>query len=165
MLKKGWLQQPLLSLVLVISWLLLVDTFTSPGHWLFAVALALVIQRLIGHWWEPLPKIVSWKALLLFGWYVFIDICKGNLQVARMALASQEELQPAFLRFETTLNNDLAIFMLMSAISLSPGSVPTCFNQESGSIEVHVLHCTDEEAQVMEFRQRYEQLLQQVFAC
>jgi len=55
--------------------------------------------------------------------------------------------------------------MLMSAISLAPGSVSTRFDEETREVEVHALHCTDEAELVAEIRQRYEQLLQRVFAC
>lgn len=162
--KKGWLQQPLLSLVLLAGWLLLVDDFTSPGHWLLAAILALGIPRLIGHWWPPLPRVASWSALGLFIWRSLVDIFLGNLQVARMALGPQSGLEPAFVTFETKLDNDLAVFMLMSAISLAPGSVSTRFDEVSRQVEVHALHCTDQQALVADIRQRYEQLLQKVFA-
>lgn len=163
--RKKWLQQPLLSLVLLLCWLLLVDDFTSPGHWLFGALLGLVIPRLLVHWWPAMPGIASWRALLQFLWRGMVDIFMGNLQVARLALGPQQHLQPVFVRFETRLDNELAIFMLMSAISLAPGSVSTCFNPDDNSIEVHALHCTDEQQLVVDIRERYEQLLQKVFAC
>lgn len=159
-----WLQQPLLSLVLLASWLLLVDEFLSPGHWLFAAVLALVIPRVLGHWWPPLPRIANWPALLLFVWRGLVDIVMGNLQVARLALGPQRAIQPAFVRFTSELDNELAVFMLMSAISLAPGSVSTHFDPQDNSIEVHALHCTDEEQLVADIRQRYEHLLKKVFA-
>lgn len=162
--KKGWLQQPLLSLVLLAGWLLLVDDFASPGHWLLAVVLALGIPHLTGHWWPPLPRIASWSALALFLWRSLVDIFMGNLQVARMALGPQSGLKPIFVTFTTKLDNDLAVFMLMSAISLAPGSVSTRFDEVTRQIEVHALHCTDQQALVDDIRQRYEQLLQKVFA-
>ena len=161
--KKGWLQQPLLSLVLLVGWLLLVDDFSSPGHWLFAAILALAIPRLVGHWWPPLPQVSSWSALVLFIWRSLVDIFLGNLQVARMVLGPQGKLEPVFVTFETKLDNDLAVFMLMSAISLAPGSVSTRFDEVSRQVEVHALHCTDQQALVADIRQRYEQLLQKVF--
>lgn len=165
MQKKGWFQQPLLSLVLLAGWLLLVDDYTSPGQWAFAIVLALGIPRLLGHWWQPWPRIASWSALGVFVWRGLNDIIMGNLQVARLALGSQKHLQPAFASFETRLDNELAIFMMLSAISLAPGSVSTCFNEESRMVEVHALHCPDPDVLVEEIRQRYEQQLQKVFAC
>lgn len=162
--KQKWLPQPLLSLTLLLVWLLLVDDYTAPGHWVFGALLALVIPRLLGHWWPPLPRIASWPALLLFVWRSLVDILLGNLQVARLALGPQSHLQPVFVRFESELDNELALFMLMSAISLAPGSVAVAFNPQDSSIEVHALHCTDEAELVADIRQRYEQLLKKVFA-
>lgn len=164
MAKKGWLQHPLLSLVLLVGWLLLVDDFASPGHWVLAAVLALGIPRLVGHWWEPLPRIASWSALALFISRSFVDICLGNLQVARLALGSQAKLDSVFVTFTTELDNELAVFMLMSAISLAPGSVSTRYDEATRQVEVHALHCTDKQALVDDIRQRYEQLLDKVFA-
>lgn len=161
---RGWLQQPLLSLVLLLGWLLLVDEFASPGHWVFGALLALAIPRLVGHWWPPLPRIASWPALLLFVWRSLVDIVMGNLQVMRLALGPQRSIQPVFVTFHSELDNELAIFMLMGAISLAPGSVSTHFNPADNSIEVHALHCTDEAQLVADIRERYEQLLKKVFA-
>ena len=162
--KHKWLPQPLLSLALLLVWLLLVDDYSAPGHWVFGALLAWLIPRLLGHWWPPLPRIASWPALLLFVWRSLVDIILGNLQVARLALGPQSHLQPVLVRFESELDNELALFMLMSAVSLAPGSVAVTFNPQDNSIEVHALHCTDEAELVADIRQRYEQLLKKVFA-
>lgn len=164
MKQRKWFAQPLLSLMLLLVWLLLVDDFTAPGHWLFGALLALVIPRLLGHWWPPLPRIASWPALLLFIWRSLVDIILGNLQVARLALGPQRQLQPVFVIFHSELDSELAVFMLMGAISLAPGSVSTHFNPADNSVEVHALHCTDEAQLVADIRERYEQLLKKVFA-
>lgn len=159
----NWFKQPMLSALLLLAWLLLVDSFTSPGQWLFGVILALAIPRLMQNWWLPAPRIRSWSALLLFLWRALTDIVLGNIEVARLALGPQGHLEPKFIEFHTELNNDLAIFMLMSAISLAPGSVSTCFDRETKRIQVHALHCTDVDALLATIRQRYEVVLQQVF--
>ncbi len=163
--RKGWLQQPLLSLLLLAGWLLLVDEYSSPGHWVFALVLALGIPRLLGHWWPPFPRVVSWSALIVFVCRGLTDIVLGNLQVARLALGPQAHLEPVFVTFETRLDNELAVYMMLSAISLAPGSVSTRFDENSRQVEVHALHCTDREALVEEIRERYERQLQKVFAC
>lgn len=160
---RSWLPQPLLSLVLLAVWLLLVDDYSSPGHWVFGAVLALAIPRFIGHWWQPLPRIASWPALVVFLWRVLVDIIVGNLQVARLALSPQTDIQPVFVSFTSELESELALYMMMSAISLAPGSVATRFDPANNSVEVHALHCTDEDELVADIRQRYEQLLKKVF--
>lgn len=159
----NWFKQPMLSALLLLAWLLLVDSFTSPGQWVFGAILALAIPRLMQNWWLPGPKIRSWSALVVFLWRALTDIVLGNIEVARLALGPQAKLEPKFVEFHTVLNNELAIFMLMSAISLAPGSVSTCYNRETKRVEVHALHCTDVDALRAGIRQRYEVLLQQVF--
>lgn len=159
----NWFKQPMLSALLLLAWLLLVDSFTAPGHWLFGAILAVLIPRLTQNWWLSAPKIRSWSALVLFFWRALTDIVLGNIDVARLALGPQARLEPKFAEFYTELDNDLAIFMLISAISLAPGSVSTCYNRETKRIEVHALHCTDVDALLDTIQQRYERLLQQVF--
>ncbi len=161
---KKWFAQPMLSVLLLFSWLLLVDDFTSPGHWFFAALLALAIPRFLYGWWPPTPKIKSWPALIVFLWRALVDIVLGNIQVAKMALGPQQRLQPGFVEYHTSLDNDLALFMLMSAISLAPGSVSTCYNRQKRRVEVHLLHCEDEQAELDNIRQRYEEVLLRVFA-
>lgn len=159
-----WLGQPFLSALLLVSWLLLVDSFSSPGHWLFGALLAVLIPRLLHGWWPPSPRIKSWPALLVFFQRALVDIVLGNIEVAKRALGSQDRLRPEFIEFHTSLKDDLAVFMLMCAISLAPGSVSTCFNRESRRLEVHLLHCDDAQRELENIKQRYEQLIQQVFA-
>lgn len=157
-----WLHQPLLSLLLLVSWQLLVQTYTSVGHWLLGAILALVIPRLLYGWWKPV-KIKSWKALSIFFMRVFVDIIEGNLLVAKWVLGKPSKLKPCFVEFETQLKNDLAIFMLKGAIAIAPGSVPTNYVRSSSKLRVHVLHTEDPQAFVNNIKQRYEELLLEVF--
>lgn len=101
----------------------------------------------------------------MFFWRGLTDIIMGNLQVARLALGSQAQLEPVFVSFKTELDSELAVFMMLSAISLAPGSVSTRFDEDTRQVEVHALHCTDQDALVEEIRVRYERQLQKVFAC
>lgn len=160
-----WFKQPVLSVVLLLSWLLLAEGFTSVGQWILGSVLALVIPRLIQSWWLPAPRIQSWSALAIFFWRVLIDIIQGNIEVTRMALGRQERLEPKFLDVETALESDMAIFMMMSAISLAPGTALTGYDESTRTIKIHALHCSDAEALKASFHERYEVILQRIFAC
>lgn len=63
------------------------------------------------------------------------------------------------------LDNDVAIYLLASAISLAPGTVAASVNRQASLLTVHALHCDDEQALIAEIKQRYELPLREVFAC
>ena len=162
---RKWLAHPVGSFVLLIVWMLLVDDFTSVGHWLLGSCLAVLISRLTVSWWPRLPRIRSWKHLFIFSKHMLLDIVIANFQVARLALGSMNNLRPMWVEVPYELDNDLAIYLLASAISLAPGTVAASVNRQESLLVVHALHCEDEQALIAEITQRYEQPLREVFEC
>ena len=63
------------------------------------------------------------------------------------------------------LEHDIAVYLLASAISLAPGTVAASVNRQTSIMLVHALHCDDQQALIAEIKQRYEQPLNEVFAC
>lgn len=165
MSRTKWLAHPLGSLGLLIVWLLLVDDFTSVGHWLLGGFLAVLIPRFTVNWWPRLPHIRSWKHVFIFSQHMLVDIIIANFQVARLAVGRVDTLQPVWVQVPYELDNDLAIYLLASAISLAPGTVAASVNRQESLLTVHALHCEDEHALIAEIKQRYEQPLREVFAC
>ena len=162
---RKWFTHPFGSLGLLIVWMLLVDDFTSTGHWILGSCLALLIPRLTSTWWPRLPRIRSWKHLFIFSQHMLFDITVANFHVARLALGNVSKLQPRWVQVPCELEDDIAIFLLASAISLAPGTVAASVDRERSLLTVHALHCEDEQALIAEIKQRYEQPLKEVFAC
>lgn len=160
-----WFAHPLGSLGLLLVWLLLMDDFTSVGHWLLGGFLGLLIPRLTSTWWPRLPRVCSWQQLFIFSQHMLVDIVVANFQVARLALGRVDNLQPCWVQVPYDLDNDLAVYLLASAISLAPGTVATSVNRQQRILTVHALHTKDEQALIAEIKQRYEQPLKGVFAC
>ncbi|HHX34302.1 MAG TPA: Na+/H+ antiporter subunit E, partial [Gammaproteobacteria bacterium] len=150
---------------LLLVWLLLVDDFTSVGHWLLGGFLGLLIPRLTVTWWPRLPRICSWKHVFIFTQHMLTDIVIANFQVARLALGRVQNLQPRWVEIPYDLDDDLAIYLLASAISLAPGTVATSVNRRDSIMTVHALHSEDDQALIAEIKQRYEHPLREVFAC
>lgn len=163
MRRSKWLTHPLGSLGLLLVWLLLVDDFSSVGHWLLGGFLGLLIPRLTASWWPRLPRVRSWKYAFVFSQHMLIDIIVANFQVARLALGSMEKLQPVWVQVPYELDSDLAIYLLASAISLAPGTVAASVNRQTSTLTVHALHCDDAQALIAEIKQRYEYPLREVF--
>ena len=165
MSRAKWLVHPLGSLGLLMVWMLLVDDFTSIGHWLLGSCLAILIPRLTSTWWPRMPRIASWKHLFIFTQHMLTDIVMANFQVARLTLGKVNYLQPCLVQVPCELDDDIAVFLLASAISLAPGTVAASFDRERGLLLVHALHCENEQALIAEIKQRYEQPLKEVFVC
>lgn len=165
MKRSKWFSHPIGSLALLFVWLLLVDDFTSLGHWLLGGCLGLLIPRLTVTWWPRLPRIKSWKHALIFTRHMVTDIVIANFQVARLALGPMHQLQPCRVAVPHNLEHELAIYLLASAISLAPGTVSVDIDRDAGVLIIHALHTVDEHGLIAEIKQRYEQPLQEAFAC
>ncbi len=165
MSRARWFAHPLGSFSLLIVWMLLVDDFSSVGHWLLGSFLAILIPRLTSTWWPSLPRIGSWKYMCVFIWHMLTDIIVANFQVARLAFKKTDDLRPLWVQVPCELDEDIAIFLLASAISLAPGTVAVSVDRERSKLTVHALHCEDEQALIAEIKQRYEQPLKEAFTC
>ena len=158
------LPHPVLSVPLLLVWLLLVDSF-AIGHWLLGaflgVCIPLLTNRLLvgrSQEWHPLLLL---KLLVLVMW----DILVANIQVARLTLGPIERLRPAFVEVPIELENDLAISVLVSIVSLTPGSVSSDLSDDRKTLLVHGLDVPDKAALIAEIKQRYEAPLKEIFPC
>ena len=107
------LPHPAQSLLLLCTWLLLVDSIAF-GHWLLGGFLAIVIPLLLGPLLVEHPR--AWKPLRLLRYLLMVigDILVANFQVARLTLGRVGELRPAFVEVPIELDNELAISILVS---------------------------------------------------
>lgn len=63
------------------------------------------------------------------------------------------------------LEDELALTMLASIISLTPGTVSADLSDDRKILLVHSLDVADTDALVVEIKQRYEAPLLEVFTC
>ena len=159
-----WLPHPLLSLSLLVVWLLLVNDL-SLGHWLFGALLGWRIPLVTQVFWINPPRLQRPLKLCLFLLRVLGDIVVANLQVAVMILGPSGKLRPAFVEIPVRLEDELALTMLASVISLTPGTVSADLSDDRKTLLVHSLDVADEAALVHEIKTRYEAPLLEVFPC
>ncbi|MNF24598.1 Na(+)/H(+) antiporter subunit E [compost metagenome] len=164
-MKAGrWLPHPLLSLTLLLVWLLLVNDM-SLGHWLLGALLGWLIPLLTQVFWINPPRIRKPLKLCLFLLRILGDIVIANLQVAKLILGPSARLRPAFVEIPMLLEDELALTMLASIISLTPGTVSADLSDDRKILLVHSLDVDDEAALVEQIKHRYEAPLLEVFAC
>lgn len=154
---------PGLSVLLMIVWLLLLNSITLGG-----VLLALVIGVLL-----PLFTAPYWrdKPLLRFGWplaeylgVVLWDIVIANFQVAWLILFRRNrDLRAAWLVIPLDVRQPEAITALAGTISLTPGTVSADISADGRSLLVHALDAPDPEADVARIKSRYETRLKRIF--
>jgi multicomponent K+:H+ antiporter subunit E len=159
-----WLPQPLLSLSLLVVWLLLVNDL-GFGHWLLGGLLGWLIPLVSQVFWINPPRLQKPLKLCLFLLRVLGDIVVANLQVAKLILGPTAKLRPAFVEIPVRLEDELALTMLASVISLTPGTVSADLSDDRRTLLVHSLDVADEAALVREIKSRYEAPLLEVFPC
>lgn len=158
------LPHPLLSAILLLSWLLMVNDF-SLGHWLLGALLGLVIPLLCRHLLPIMPRIRRPGLLLRFILMVLYDIVVANLQVAKLVLGPRSRLQPGFVEIPLELTDDLAITILASVITLTPGTCSADLSADRRILLVHGMDVPDPQSLAADIKARYEAPLKEVFEC
>ncbi|MDQ0143173.1 Na+/H+ antiporter subunit E [Cupriavidus necator] len=159
------LPHPWLSLILMLMWLMLVQS-VAPGHWLLGAALGWAIGRLADRWLVlGAFRLARPDLILRLSGQVLIDIVKANLEVAVMVLGRTARLRPAFIVVPLDVEHELATTALISIVSLSPGTLCAELSDDRRALLVHVLDLEEEAALVALIKSRYETPLKEIFQC
>lgn len=163
-MKARWLPQPMMSGVLWGVWLLLVGEI-SVGHLVLGALLAWGIPLLTRPFRvleAPVKRpAVVWRLLCC----VLVDIVRANWAVLQRVLGPIAALQPAFVEVPLQLRNDVALTLLTSIITLTPGTVSVALSADKRVLLVHGLDVPDDAALIDEIQQRYEAPLREIFEC
>jgi len=164
MKRNSWLPYPLLSLSLLLIWLLLVNQ-VSVGHLLLGAFLGWAIALLTRMFWIDARPVAHPVKLLRFLLLVLLDIVRANIEVAQRILGPQASLRPGFVVVPLDLRDELALIMLASIISLTPGTVSADLSDDRRRLLLHCLDVADPAALVAEVKARYEAPLLEIFPC
>ena len=161
---KRLFPHPILSVLLVVTWLLLVNDFRW-GSLVFGMILGLVIPLFIKPYW---PYRSTLKSLPKYGAYillVFWDIIVANVQVAKIVLFKpNSQLKPAWIVIPLEVRSPEAITVLAGTITLTPGTVSCDISECGHALLVHCLHAPDPQSVVVDIKTRYESRLKEIFA-
>lgn len=161
---ERYLPAPGLSLVLFLTWLLMVSSI-APGQLLLGLVLALVIPFSIRRLWIPLPPVKHPIKLCLFILRVLSDIVKANFQVSLLIWSPKRAPHPGFVVYPLQVQNRVVITLLANTITMTPGTVSTNIRHDRSSLLIHALDMSDEQALVKDIRERYEKPLKEIFEC
>ena len=154
---------PLLSLVLILVWLGLVNTFTL-GNLFLGTAVGLVIPMLTAAYWPDRPVIArplkAAEYILIVQW----DIIVANVQVSLIVLFKRDtEIHSRWIPVPLELTSAEAITVLAGTITMTPGTVSTTLSADGRVILVHCLHSDDPDSVRDEIKTRYERRLLEIF--
>ncbi|HSB96244.1 MAG TPA: Na+/H+ antiporter subunit E [Spongiibacteraceae bacterium] len=162
--RKKILPYPLLSGVLLAMWLLLSNSLTL-AQGLLGALFAGLLPLLLGEFLAPLPSIKKPLLLLRFLLRVLGDIAVANVQVAVLVIKPNRLLRPAFIELPLAMHDEFVIAVLMSVITLTPGTLAVGLSDDGKHLTIHALHTEDPALLIVQLKQRYEQPLLEIFAC
>lgn len=150
------LPHPVLSLTLLLIWLVL-NASVQPGQILLGAVLGIGLPLLSSAYWPERPPFqrlpLLWRLFLHVNW----DILVACAVVARLTFARRTaSLQPRFAAIPVDCRDRYAQVLLVSIITITPGSLVADFDHEHGLILVHWLHEPDLERAIARIKSRYE---------
>ncbi len=155
--------QPFMSLMLFGIWQLLSDGISGASI-IIGIALAWLLPQLTRGFRSERPGIVKAWLMPVYLLRVVIDIVIASASVARLVLGSRTP-RSAFINYSITLENPLAITILASTVSLTPGTVSADISDDKRTLLLHILDTDDPQQVVADIRQRYEAPLLEMFRC
>lgn len=161
---KRLLPSPLLSLVLLLTWLLL-NQSVEPAQLLLGALLA-VIAPLLSRPLQPhgYARIRRPLALLRLLSQASVEVLRSCFNVTRIILfARSEGLNSQFVRIPLDMKSPHGLAMLAAIINLTPGTVWVEILPESNELALHVFDLHDAQWWVDTVKRQYEQPLIEIF--
>ncbi len=156
------LPHPLLTPALTGIWLLLNNSI-EPGHILLGFLLGWIIPLLTMRFWPERVVIRKPLTLLHFSVIFLYDIVVSNFTVARLILGNPDKLTPVFVKLPLDLTSDLAISLLASSVTLTPGTLSARLSADRSTLLIHALNEADPATLIATIKQRYEKPLKEIF--
>jgi len=157
------LPHPLISLVLVLVWLLLVNTVTLNAL-VFGAILGILIPLFTRPYWPEVPRLRSPRMIVEYGLVVLWDIVVANIEVARIILfMPKDKMRPGWITVPLDVRSPEAITVLAGTVTMTPGTVSSDLSACGRALLVHCLHAPDPDAVRDQIKSRYERRLMEIF--
>lgn len=154
---------PLLTLLLTVTWLLLVNGW-SLNSLLFGLGLGILIPFLTQAYWPNRPRLSRPLKVIEYVLVVLADIVQANIIVARIVLFKPNgERRPNWITIPLDLKTPEAITALAGTITMTPGTLSADVSDEGHTLLVHCLDAPNPEAVRDEIKERYERRLREIF--
>lgn len=161
---RRWLPHPVLTVLLMLFWLLLNNSF-SVAHILLGFLLGWGVVRLTQSFWpEPVRIFKPWVLLKFVGVFLW-DMVVANFAVARLIVLGPARLRPAFVMVPLDIRDAFALSLLANALCLTPGTVFARLSADRRQLLMHVLDMESPEALIASVKTRFEAPLMEIFEC
>ncbi|MGR3759757.1 Na+/H+ antiporter subunit E [Roseobacteraceae bacterium NS-SX3] len=162
-LLRRLLPHPILTLLLTLTWLLLVNGW-SLNSLVFGFLLGLLIPFLTQPYWPNQPKLRYPLKMAEYVLVVLWDIMVANVVVARIVLFKKNaDRRPNWVAIPLELRTPEAITALAGTITMTPGTLSADVSAEGHMLLVHCLDAPDPDAVRDDIKQRYERRLMEIF--
>ncbi|AQX19009.1 multisubunit potassium/proton antiporter, PhaE subunit [Bartonella sp. CDC_skunk] len=154
---------PFFSCAIVLMWVIL-NGF-NLGQFLLGIVIALFSSLMMQLIEMKTATIKSWKAVFLLLFRVFIDSISSNISVAWFILTKRRKKQKSgFVVIFLALESQVALAILACILAVTPGTVWVAYNSKNNQLLIHVLNLIDGNDYEQLIKQRYEQLLLEIFS-
>ncbi|MBB6260758.1 multicomponent K+:H+ antiporter subunit E [Paenochrobactrum gallinarii] len=154
---------PVLFAALLLFWLLLND-FTI-GALIFGSIVAFVACHAMTALVPQKPRIRSYRLIPVLVWRVALDILQSNIAVTKIILSRHDRGRRAgFVAIPLQLTDRMGLAILACIITATPGTAWVDYHAASGELLIHVLDLKDAQEWRDSIKQRYEELLLEIFA-
>jgi multicomponent K+:H+ antiporter subunit E len=136
------------------------------GQILLGSILAWLVTLVSSRAWSGRRRPRRLHLLVLYLWRVAVDVVIANLRIAGLVLKPSRHPQPAFVELPLALQEPVALYLLATSITLSPGSLSADLSDDRRVLLLHLLDAPDPGDAVAEcdkIKTRYERLLLEVF--
>lgn len=160
---ERWFPHPVLTVVLTLTWMLLLNAFTVGGL-VVGLVLGTVIPLITSSFWSDRPRIRHYGKAFVYAMVVVWDIIVANVQVARLILFRPvDKLNTRWVVVPLELTSPEAITVFAGTITMTPGTVSCDLSADGRSLLVHCLDADDPDEAVRQMKTRYEARLMEIF--
>ena len=160
---QRWLPHPLLTLVLVLLWMALLNSFTAGGL-VVGIVLGMLIPIYTANFWPERPMIRSPLRALSFLTILIFDVVIANIHVAYLILFRRSgHLRSRWIAVPLELTSPEAITVLIATITLTPGTVASDLSADGRTLLVHCLDVGNEKTLIRQIKERYERRIKAIF--
>jgi len=154
---------PFVSFGLLVLWLLLNQT-ASLGQILIGCVIALAGGWILTTLQLPRAHVRRPSALLQLLGLVSMDIIRSNIAVGRIILGfGRRQRTSGFVNIPLDIRNPYGLAILACIITATPGTLWVNFDEQKGSLMIHVLDLIDQDEWIRTIKSRYERHLREIF--
>ncbi|TCI69646.1 MULTISPECIES: Na+/H+ antiporter subunit E [unclassified Exiguobacterium] len=153
--------QIVLNTAIAILWAVLWNSYTGVDFllgYLVGVFILYVLRHFLHFDFYMRRVIAAFKLLALF----IKELILSNIDVVKVLLSPKFEIEPGIIEVSTELKSGWELTLLVSLISLTPGTIVMDFSEDNKSLFVHSIHVPDKEEMIREIHETFEKAIMEV---